>query len=146
MINEIHKNNEIILQQYNVLNQRILDEDIAHEVYELFRKNNTQGLARRIGISSKFATKSGTSNENKRINFVAFEKNGLIIVVTVAKDNNESMNAFSNKAGLIVKAIIKELQDENVFQEYHNQNKKSIEKNKKNSQDIDENIFQEDID
>jgi penicillin-binding protein 1A len=120
LIKQIIQNNNIIFKDENILLKRILDENITNEIYNLFCKNNTEGLGKTVGIPLNFATKSGTANENKRINFIAFEKNGLIIIVTIAKDNNQPFKAVSNKAGQMVKKIIHHLNQEDLLKEYNN--------------------------
>ena len=129
-IKKITQNNNILMKFKNSLDHRILDESITDKIYELFCKNNTHGLGWSIGIPKNFATKSGTANENKRINFVAFEKNGLIIIVSIAQDNNKQFKAVSNKAGIIVKKIIEYLTKDNILKEY--QLSKAIDSEKNN--------------
>jgi membrane carboxypeptidase/penicillin-binding protein len=68
-------------------------------------------LAKSLNFPQDVATKSGTSNESKRLNFVGFKYKSLSVFVTIAKDNNQKFNALSSQAGLIARDIWRGLKE-----------------------------------
>lgn len=116
LINEITIDNEISYENSNHLSEQILSQDIIDKTMDTFKKNNTIGLAKNLGIGNNFATKSGTANNNSRFNFMAIGKtekypHGIIIICTLAQDNNTAMNGggSNSTAGKIVAKILHQL-------------------------------------
>ncbi len=111
LIHYLTMENETIYQNPVAPDYRILSEEICQELYEVFKDNNIEGLTKSLNFPRDIATKSGTSNENKRLNFVGFKYKSLSVFVTIAKDTNEKINALSSQAGIIARDIWKALKE-----------------------------------
>jgi penicillin-binding protein 1A len=94
--------------------QAVISEEIAQELYETFKDNNTQGLARSLGFPRRVATKSGTGNNNSRLNFVGFDNGNYCVFVTVSHDDNTSVNGLSSLVGAINRDIWKQMEENEI--------------------------------
>jgi penicillin-binding protein 1A len=113
-IEEIIDDNNVVYNHHQK-NKKILSSEVISKTISTFQENNINGLSKNLKINLNFATKSGTANNNSRFNFIGFTNEyfpkGLIIICTVANDNNNFMKGgYSNSsAGIIVSKIIKEI-------------------------------------
>ena len=112
LITHLQLDNETIFYHSNGLqDKQLLSDEICQELYRVFMDNNTEGLAKSLNFPRDVATKSGTSNESRRLNFVGFKYKSLSVFVTIAKDNNDKINALSSQAGLVARDIWRSLKE-----------------------------------
>ena len=142
----------LIFENKNNLNKKILNENIINEVLNTFQENNTIGLSASLKIPKDWATKSGTSNNNKRFLFVAIHKpcskypHGLVIVTTIAHDQNDSIKSISNRtAGEITKQIINSLENNQIIYPIYMSNKEKKSSLNTNNNNIKNDNNNEDI-